>query len=459
MWGEVEMRFFYLYIIIILSLTFCFSASAQSRIKVIQFANCSDVTVINIDSIYATLPEDDKITLILFRAESTHTNDNPMINPLFDYLVDLDTSTCRVISYELKNTAGANNCLFKYATSKGIDQSKGVPPTLFITSKNKETFDYLKGRFQLKPYSQNSAFLINPELISTDSIFYNRVNKIIWSYNNLVYESKYFNAKKISGYEQLIKVDNKKFLIGITGGIGTFREQLKNKYPYTGSAKQSYSYYPSSYYLSFSGKYFLNQNIFIKGSVDFNYFITVLTSDFINQYPISSNVTQNQSYSILPNFQQAVSRTLIGSLSASAGYRYLHKFKSKSLPVNIDLGFGLGKMLMANSSSSFLIQLNDKSIYSASLYGKYTDIFSFYIISNPNIEIPIMNGLSLNLGMAGMFGISYIGKSNNYLLITDNSKFGTFEATSSSIRFQNILFTAGLTKTINLSKKRIQVEK
>ncbi len=451
--GQVNMKVLY-YSLILLPLILNFGKThGQDRISIIQFTNCADVQTINIDSIFRELPEDDKITFIIFRAESTHTNGDPMITPLLGHLTDLDTSTCRIISYELKNTAGANNCLFRYSTSKGVDQSKGVPPTLFITSKNKDVFNYLKGRFQLKPYSQNASLLINPELISSDSTFYNRVNKVVVNYNNLVYESKFFIAKKNSDHEQLLKSNHKELLIGITGGIGTFREQLLVRQTLAGPAKQSFSDNPSSYYLSVSGKYFLNQNIFIKGTIDLNYFITDLNCDFINQYPISNNVTKNQPYSVLPNFQQAISRTMIGAFSASLGYKYLYKLKAKTYPLNIDIGFGLGKMLIGNSNSSFHIQRNDKSIYSAALYGDYSDRFSCYAVSNPNIELPISNGLNLNLGFVGMLGVSYMNKNSHYQLISDSFKFGTFEASNNSIRFQNIMFTLGLTKTINLPKR------
>ncbi|MFM9944500.1 MAG: hypothetical protein ACKVQB_04635 [Bacteroidia bacterium] len=193
-------------------ITFLISGSLSSAqkgkdIKITQYEDCKSIKGIDFDSIRKNTTSHSSITLIILRAESSHSDGTKTITSLDSFINPYDTNLIHISSYELKYTKGSSSCEFNYSVNgKKGNVTKGNPPFLCLTTQDDSLLSFIKRTLNLSYYSKSDKYLLLSERYNTDKGFYKQLNKILYRYDQSFLNSyEIYNLKKHPKKETLRK--------------------------------------------------------------------------------------------------------------------------------------------------------------------------------------------------------------------------------------------------------------
>ena len=164
--------------------SFVFSQKAK-EVNVKQFTDCKGIKNINFDDLRKIkFPNKHSITIILLRAESSHSDGELMIHKLDTFLIPFDTSLIHIFSFELKYTSGSSSCDFKYTVNgKSENLTKGNPPFFCLTTADDSLLKFIKETLNLSYFSKSDKYLLLSRPYGTDHAFYKELNRILYYYD------------------------------------------------------------------------------------------------------------------------------------------------------------------------------------------------------------------------------------------------------------------------------------
>ena len=398
------------------------SFSQGSSINTIQYENCSDAKIIDIDSIRLK-SNYNRITLIIFRAEGIHSGSDD-ITPLATYLKSYDPNFIDIVSYDIKSHLGANTCYMQYKLNGKIEKFKPLPPILFITSSNKKNLQKLIEALNTDIIklnaSDNYAILNSSYLNATE--FYSSLNSFLSKATKGVIDRKPLNQ------------------YGFVIGLGSFLQQYKSANTIIGRSNQSFEKSPLFVNINGFYKTHLSEKVYLKFGLDLLYYSSSLYNKNLYTLPVSNTYITNPNYSISPTNPLAKTNYLVVGLSASAGYKI--KLANKLL-LNLEGGFCVGKSIHGWSAANFNVTQGTATT-TIKNNSSFSDKISVYFIANPNIEYALNKNCNLHFGLFSARGFSKMSSNSNYQFINDNGRYSALENATDKLSSQSLSFTTGV---------------